>query len=98
LKSVIVGPAIDLIKKHLAGLLARKRILAQDLRLLIKHVCHTANFPFDGSRALPRSTKREMHSWIENNWESLGEEFTGMTAIQRTLPVRMHFFRDSQEN
>jgi hypothetical protein len=53
LKSVIVGPAIDPIEKHLARFFGRKRILAQDLRLLIEQVCHTANFPFDEPRALP---------------------------------------------
>jgi hypothetical protein len=55
-KSVIVGPAVDPIEKHLAALLGRKRILAQDLRLLVEHVCHMANFLFDGPRAFPRST------------------------------------------
>jgi hypothetical protein len=98
LKSVIIGTAVDPIEKHLAGLLGRKGILTQDLRLFVKQVCHTANFPFDGPRALPRSTKREILCWIEDNWESLCVQFTAMTAIQRTLPVRRHLFRDSQEN
>jgi hypothetical protein len=58
LRFVIVGPVVDPIEKHLAGLLRRKRTLAQDLRLFVEQACHTANFPFDGSHALPRSTKR----------------------------------------
>jgi hypothetical protein len=98
LKSVIVGPAVDPTEEHLAGLLGRKRILAQDLRLLVEQTYHTANFPVDGPLALPQSTKKEMLSWIEDNWECLVEQFTTMTAIQRILLVRLHLFRDSQEN
>jgi hypothetical protein len=67
LECVIVWPAVDPIEKHLAGLLGRKRILAQDLLLLVEQACHTANFPFDGPHALPRSTKREIVRWIQDN-------------------------------
>jgi hypothetical protein len=98
LKSVVVGPAVDPIEKHLAGLLWRKRILAQDLRLLVEQVYHIANFTFDRPRPFPHSTKREILGWIEDNWESLGEQFTAMTAVQRTLSVRMRLFRHNQEN
>jgi hypothetical protein len=67
LKSVIIGRAVHPIEEHLAGLLGRKPILAQDFRLLVEQVCDTANFPFDGPRAVPCSTKREILFWIEDN-------------------------------
>jgi hypothetical protein len=81
LKSLIVELAVDPIEKHLTGLLGRKRILAQDLRLLIEQVCHTANLPFDVPRALPCSNKTKIFRWIADSWEYLNEQFTVMTAV-----------------
>jgi hypothetical protein len=67
MKGVIGRTAVDPIQKHLGALLGRPRLLSEELKLLVAHVCGVANVPFDRAHALNRSTKRDVLEWVREN-------------------------------
>jgi hypothetical protein len=75
----------DPIERHIAGLLGKRRVLAEALRTLIGEMGQTAA---DGVEPLPnlrRATKRAILEWIATNWGDFGEPFTALTANQWTI-------------
>jgi hypothetical protein len=85
MKAVIGSAALDPLEKHLGELLGRTRILPEDLKLLVVHVCDTTGAPFEGIHSLRRSTKKEVLEWIVENWPTLGEAITRIAANQRRV-------------
>jgi hypothetical protein len=89
LKSAM-GTALDVktsdpIERHIAGLPRKKRVLAEELRMLIGEMGQTVA---DGVEPLPnlrRATKRAMLECKATNGGDLGEPFTALTANQQTI-------------
>jgi hypothetical protein len=69
------------------ALLGQRRVLSEELKLLVVQVCEAADVPFEGGHTLNRSTKREFLNVLKN-WDALGETFTTTAANQRTVSGR----------
>jgi hypothetical protein len=73
---------VDPIEQNFGALLGQSRVLSEELKLLVVQVYEAVDVPFEGVRALNRSTKREAFEWIGENWDALGETFTTIAANQ----------------
>jgi hypothetical protein len=89
MRKVIGERATDPVEQHIAELLGKKRLLSDELKVLIGQVCAAEHIPFQGPRPLNRSTKRQMLDWVSSNWDNIGQFMTSMAANQRVIPSRV---------
>jgi hypothetical protein len=88
MRGVIGRTAVDPIEQNFRALLGQPRVFSEELKLLVLQMCEATDIPFEGAHVLNRSTKREILEWTGENWDALGETFTTIAAVQRTVSGR----------